>query len=82
MTRKRMHGPLCCERIEVGLAEYLEGRLPESLNLRFESHLRTCVECWRDLQRIRDTLAYLAVLPRQPMPESMKERLVLMPRGG
>lgn len=75
-TQTRMHAPLCCERIEIGLEEYLEGDLPRPLALRFESHLRVCVDCWRDLDRIRTIVTCLGDLPRHPMPLAMKEVLL------
>jgi anti-sigma factor RsiW len=71
-----MYEPLCCERVEVSMGEYLEATLPRPLRLRVESHLTVCVDCWKELQKYRCTIACLAVLPRNPMPPDLKDRIL------
>ncbi|HEX6927204.1 MAG TPA: zf-HC2 domain-containing protein [Longimicrobiaceae bacterium] len=68
--------PLCCERVEIALGDYLEGDLPPQLRMRVESHLAACPECWREVQKLRHTVTYLADLPRRRMPQYLKESLL------
>lgn len=74
--RVRMHEPLCCERVEVEMGEYLEGGLPRPLHLRIDSHVTVCVECWVEVQKFRYTIASTADLPRLTMPPELKERII------
>lgn len=76
-----MHPPLCCERVEILMGEYLEQDLPRPLLTQVYSHLRACVECWTSLQRMRDTVTYLsAVLPLRP-PAATRYRLATAVRA-
>jgi anti-sigma factor RsiW len=70
-----MHGPLCCERIEVGMSDYLENVLDPPDRIRFESHLAVCVECWRDVQSLRQVAILLAGLEPPGIPDRMKVTL-------
>ena len=71
-----MHQPLCCERVEILLGDYLEGALAWPLHLRMESHLVVCVECWREVQKLRCVIACLSDLPRPVMPADVKESVL------
>ena len=68
-----MYEPLCCERVEILLGDFLEGALSWPLHLRVESHLVVCVECWREVQKMRCVIACLSELPRIGMPAELKE---------
>ena len=67
-----MHASICCERIEVGLPDYLDGVLPPALRLRFDAHLEGCKECWKEWYRLEHVRIVLRSLPRCGMPERMK----------
>lgn len=77
---EKMHEPLCCERVEVLMGEYLDGALPRPLLLRVESHLVVCLDCWREVQKFRHTIACLATLSRRPMPALLKSRIITAAR--
>lgn len=73
--------PLCCERVETMMGDYLDGALSRSLLLRIESHLVVCQDCWRETQRFRYTIACLAALPRRTMPSLLKSRILAAARA-
>lgn len=74
--RSRMHPPLCCERVEILMEEYLENDLPRPLHDQVYSHVRACVECWSSVQQLRDTVTYLSSVPRLRSPRSLRHRLI------
>ena len=71
-----MHEALCCERIEIGMSDYLERALDPALRIRFESHLAVCVDCWRDVQTFRKMGVLLAGIAGTPMPPRMRQTLI------
>ena len=73
--------PLCCDRVEVMMGDYLDGALSRPLLLRIESHLVVCLDCWREMQRFRHAIACLAALPRRTMPALLKSRLIAAARS-
>ena len=71
-----MHERITCERIEIGLGEYLERALPTVLQRSFRSHLSACAECRQALRGIRWIIDRLAELERAPMPLHMKNLIL------
>lgn len=58
------------------MSDYLENTLDPPKRIRFESHLAVCVDCWRDLQALRQVRLLLAGFQRSAMPERMKSTLI------
>ena len=67
---------LACDDVMQRVTEYLDEALPPGAKGSFERHLAECVGCARYLQEIRQTVHRLGALPREPMPASMKVRLL------
>lgn len=67
---------LDCEDVKQRASDYLDEALPPGAREPFEQHLATCVNCARYLQEIRQTIHRLGTLPREPMPDPMKELLL------
>jgi anti-sigma factor (TIGR02949 family) len=67
---------LACDDVMQRVTEYLDEALPPGAKGAFEQHLAECVNCTRHLHEIRQTIHRLGALPREPMPASMKDRLL------
>ena len=67
---------LACDDVMQRVTEYLDQALPPGAQGAFERHLGECANCTRHLQEIRQTIHRLGALPREPMPASMKDRLL------
>lgn len=67
---------LACDDVMQRVTEYLDEALPPGAKGAFEQHLAGCANCARHLQEIRQTIHRLGALPREPMPASMKDRLL------
>lgn len=78
--RSRMHQPLCCERVEVLMGDYLEGEVPRHLLLRIESHLAVCPECWSEVQALRHTITTMGDIPREPAPPHLRSTILAAAR--
>lgn len=57
------------------MSDYLENVLDPPDRIRFESHLAVCVECWRDVQSLRQVAILLAGLEPPGIPDRMKVTL-------
>ncbi len=67
---------LTCDDVMQRVTEYLDQALPPGAATAFERHLAECASCTRYLQEIRQTIHRLGTLPREPMPTTMKDRLL------
>jgi mycothiol system anti-sigma-R factor len=67
---------LACDDVMQRVTEYLDQALPPGATQAFDRHLAECADCARHLQEIRQTIHRLGALPREPMPASMKDRLL------
>lgn len=67
---------LACDDVMQRVTEYLDEALPPGARGAYERHLSECADCNRHLQEIRQTIHRLGALPREPMPASMKDRLL------
>jgi len=67
---------LACDDVMQRVTEYLDEALPPGAKEALERHLAGCASCTRHLQEIRHTIHRLGALPREPMPASMKDRLL------
>ena len=67
---------LACDDVMQRVTEYLDEALSPGAKGDVERHLAECASCTRYLQEIRQTIHRLGALPREPMPASMKDRLL------
>jgi anti-sigma factor RsiW len=71
-----MDSRLACDDVMQRVTEYLDEALPPGARRALEQHLAECVNCTRYLHEIRQTIQRLGMLPREPMPASMKDQLL------
>ena len=65
----------CQELVEL-VTDYLEKRLPDSLRVRFETHLAQCSGCRTYLEHMRQTIRALGRLPTASIEPAARERLL------
>ncbi len=65
----------CAELVEI-ITEYLEGAMSFRDRMRFELHLAMCPACRRYIRQMRDTVATLGELPREPIPAEVEQALL------
>jgi anti-sigma factor RsiW len=71
-----MKGPVTCKEVREGLTEYLDEALPPVRRQGFVQHLAACPACERCLRQLAATRAAVSCLPREPMPDGMKRKLL------
>ena len=59
---------LSCREVTELVTDALEGALPETTRLLFEDHMTGCEACQTFARQIRQTIAILRKLPREPGP--------------
>jgi anti-sigma factor RsiW len=65
----------CAEAAGI-LYDFLDGALPPAERQRLAGHLQACPLCRESVRQIRCTLVALGRLPRQPMPDRLKSKLL------
>jgi anti-sigma factor RsiW len=70
-----MGAELSCGNVTDRASDYLDATMAPGERERFARHLASCVGCTRYVEEIRQTIHGLGSLPREPMPDDMKERL-------
>jgi anti-sigma factor RsiW len=65
-----------CSDVAKLLNDYIDGALPQHVRRGAEAHLQTCGECAAGLRDLRCTRRLLRRLPREPMPDVMKNTLL------
>jgi anti-sigma factor RsiW len=66
---------LGCEIAQEWLSEYLEDALLPLETLRLEMHLETCDDCGRALAGLKEIEGLLALVPTEPVPDGLAERI-------
>ena len=77
--RRRRHrhaDPLVCREFVELVTDYLEGRLPETEQARFEAHLAECDGCAGYLADIRGVVGSLHETPAPPADAATRESLL------
>jgi hypothetical protein len=72
---------LTCREMTELVTDYLEGRLPLLLRLRFRWHLAGCADCRAWLRQMRGTVRLLGRLPAGQMPPQVRAELLERFRG-
>jgi anti-sigma factor RsiW len=72
---------LNCQQLTELVTEYTERRLSLVRRLQFEMHLGMCRHCRAYLQQMRITVRTLGKLPEEPIPEAVKQELLVRFRG-
>lgn len=67
---------LVCRDISEMTTDYLEGALPTGMRLGMRFHLAICRMCRRHMRQLRQTLAFLRRMPREPISAELEDRLV------
>ncbi len=65
----------CNELVEL-VTEYLEGTLPDSERIRFETHLGTCSGCRNYLKQMEQTIRTLGKLTEENLSPQSKDELL------
>jgi anti-sigma factor RsiW len=60
--------PLACDGCREGLQEYLDGTLEKPESLRFFLHLRDCLDCQKEHDRLEGMFQMLESLPDHEVP--------------
>ena len=68
---------MTCRDVTELVTAYLEKRLPFGDRVRFQMHIGMCRHCRRYLRQMRATIRTLGALPREPLPEPLREELLL-----
>ena len=67
---------LNCRQMTALVTDYLEGRMPLMDRLRFQLHVGMCRHCRRYLRQMRLSVAALADLPPEPVPDEVMRSLL------
>lgn len=70
-----------CNQVVELVTEYLEHTLPTLERARFEAHLDGCPPCHVYLAQVRQTVRWLAQLPREPIAPGTRGSLRALFRG-
>ena len=71
-----LSGGMTCKTFVETVTDYLEGTLPLSQWLRFQSHLGLCLGCRRHLGHMKQTVRALEHLPQEPVPVAIRDELL------
>lgn len=72
---------LTCKELTEIVTEYLEGRLSFGQRVQFHMHVGMCRHCRAYLRQMKITVRTLGKLPAEPMPEHVKDELLVRFRG-
>ena len=67
---------MTCRDAAASLEDFVDGSLPLVRRQALAEHLRECGTCSRALKEVRCTLRLLRQLPRERMPDLMRNRLL------
>ena len=65
----------CCPEVLALLVDYLEGRLPESVQRDLDLHLAGCASCEAYLASYRSTVSMLRSMREDDLPPELRLRL-------
>ncbi len=68
--------PLGCQDCREGLQDYLDGALDKKQSLRFFLHLRECLECQQEHERLQGLYEMLETLPDHSVPEGFDDAIL------
>jgi hypothetical protein len=64
-----------CDGVQELLSAYVDGELSSGELLRVEQHLRRCPLCAEEIDALRQTVAFVALLPEVELPTGFREGL-------
>ena len=67
---------LSCKELTEMATDYLEEELPWRERLRIQVHLWMCSHCRSYLDQMREVIALLQRLPKEPVPPNLLEKLL------
>ena len=67
---------LTCKELTELITDYLEQRLSQAEQIRFEQHLAICPGCVTYLDQMRLTVIALGAKPRVEMPKAVERELL------
>jgi predicted anti-sigma-YlaC factor YlaD len=67
---------LNCKELTEIATDYLEQDLPWGERLRVQLHLWMCRHCRRYLNQMRTVIGLLRLLPKEPVPPNLLEKLL------
>ncbi|MCH8873730.1 zf-HC2 domain-containing protein, partial [candidate division KSB1 bacterium] len=66
---------MICKDVQKNLSDYLEKRLPDLRQTKFEKHLKACVNCSAELAAFKMIVAEASSLERVAAPDSLWTRI-------
>ena len=66
---------MICKDVQKNLSDYLEKRLPDSRQTKFEKHLKVCMNCSAELEALKMIVAEASSLERVVAPDSLWTRI-------
>jgi len=67
---------LTCKELTELITDYLEGRLSQADNIRFDQHLSTCPGCLVYLDQMRSTIEAIGSRPALKISPAIEDRLL------
>jgi anti-sigma factor RsiW len=75
MTHYHDHDHSNCRRLLGSLSDYVDGELEQTLCQDIENHMVDCENCRVVVDTLRKTVLLYHVLPSEPLPEPIEQRL-------
>jgi anti-sigma factor RsiW len=69
--------PHQCHDLLRSLSDYVDGTLDESICAEIEKHMAGCDRCHIVVNTLRKTVELYRTLPAPPLPDDVRERLLL-----
>jgi len=75
MNRRQKRMLTCQEMVEL-VTDYLEGRLDDAAQARFEAHVAECDACTLYIEQMRQTIVALGRIPPETVSREAEEALL------
>lgn len=69
--------PHRCHDLLRSLSDYVDGTLDDSICAEIEKHMNDCERCHIVIDTLRKTVELYRTLPTPPLPDDVRERLLL-----
>jgi anti-sigma factor RsiW len=66
-----------CHELLSQLSDYVDGELDDALCIEIERHMAECDRCHIVIDTLRKTVELYRSMPAPPLPEDVRERLLL-----
>ncbi len=71
-----MENEMACKELVELVTDYLEGKLPDDIRMRFENHLTGCDGCTNYLEQIRQTIRLTGQLREENLTSQQRDDLL------